>query len=83
MARYFISFDRSGADEIEREFATLEDARNAAVAMLGHYLQTHPEFAYNKHWRVDLKDQSHRLLLHVTVATVDAPPPLNFRSFEG
>lgn len=82
MAIYFIKFD--GAEEYERqvEHPSIAEARNDAVAMLGGYLQEHPEFAYERHWRVDLFDESRRLLLHVIVATVDAPKPLNWASFD-
>lgn len=83
MPRYFIAFDGSGQPDLERDFSSTDAARDAAVVLLGEYLQQHPEFAYNRHWRVDLKNHDRRLLLHVMVATVDAPPPLNFRSFEG
>lgn len=82
MPRFFISFD--GADEgpQEADYASLDEARNAAIVLLGGYLQEHPEFAYNRHWRVDVRDHAQRLLAHVIVATVDAPSFINWESFE-
>ena len=82
MAHYYIVFDGTGGAELKRDLPSPDAARDAAVIELGKYLQAHPEFAYSRHWRVDVKDADRRLLLHVMVATVDAPPPLNFRSFE-
>ena len=82
MSSYNIESPGPGGSETERDFASPEAARDAAITMLGEYLQHHPDFAYQKHWRVDVRDHSRRLLMHVMVATVDAPPPINFRSFE-
>ena len=82
MARYFIKFDGEGTPENEAEYPSLEAARNAAISLLGAHLQAHPEYAYERHWRVDVLDHSKRLLLHVIVATVDAPKPLNWASLD-
>ena len=83
MALYFIVFDGPGGGELERDFPSREAARDGAISLFGQYLYEHPEYAYKNHWRVDLRDHDRRLLLHVIVASVDAPPPLNFRSVEG
>ena len=77
MAKFFIKFDGAPDDEQEAEYASVDEARNAAIMLLGGYLQEHPEFAYQQHWRVDLRDHAHRMVAHVIVATVAAPPPIN------
>lgn len=82
MPRFYIDLDGAEQDEEGREFPSLEEARNAAIERLGLYLQKHPDFAYHQHWRVDVKDSSRRLLLHVIVGTILAPPFINKASFE-
>ena len=83
MATYIIRFDGSDGQELQTEDVSLEQARNRAIGVLGEYLQENPQYAYERHWRVDLLDPSRRLLLHVIVATVEAAKPLNRASFEG
>ena len=82
MPFFYIDLDGATKDEQGTEFATVDDARNAAIERLGAYLQRHPEFAYARHWRVDVRDSSMRLLLHVIVGTVVAAPPINWASFD-
>jgi hypothetical protein len=82
MSRYFIDFDGSPPDGEGADYASLDDARNAAIAGLGARLQADPSYALNRHWRVDVRDADHRLLLHVIVATVEAPRPLNRESYD-
>ena len=82
MPIYSIEMDGTREDPVSAEYESLEQARNAAIVLLGGYLQEHPVFAYERHWRVDVKDQAGRLLLHVIVATVDAPGFINWQSFE-
>jgi hypothetical protein len=82
MPRFYIDFDGATQDEGGQDFPDSEAARNAAVERLGVYLQDHPEFAYSRHWRVDVRDSARRLVLHVIVSTVQAPPPINFASYE-
>ena len=81
MAKYYIKFDGAPEDEQEADYASADEARNAAVMLLGAYLQEHPEYAFQRHWRVDVRDHARRLVTHVIVATVDAPPPINWESF--
>ncbi|UAK25663.1 DUF6894 family protein [Sphingomonas nostoxanthinifaciens] len=81
MSRFLIKFD--GTDEqLEGDYASVDEARNAAISILGEYLQKTPEFAYRQHWRVDVRDHAQRLVFHVIVATVAAPPPINWESFD-
>ena len=82
MPKFYIRFDGATDGDIEADYQSLSDARNAAVKMLGGYLQKHPEYAYQRHWRVDVRDHAQRLLAHVIVATVEAPPPINWESFD-
>jgi hypothetical protein len=82
LARYYIDLDGAEPDREGADFASVEDARNAAIVRLGAYLQEHPEYAVERHWRVDLKDSGQRLLLHVIVATVDAARALNRTTYE-
>lgn len=81
MPLFSIKLDGSESPVVEEDFAGVDEARNAAVSILGSYLQEHPEYANNRHWRVDLKDHRGRLVLHVVVATVEAPLPLNVASY--
>jgi len=81
MPLFSINLDGSASPAVEEEFAGVDEARNAAIKILGAYLQEHPEYAINRHWRVDLTDHRGRLLLHVVVATVEAPLPLNVASY--
>ena len=81
MPRFYIDLDGAEQDQDGAEFPSLDAARNAAIERLGVYLQAHPDFAYSRHWRVDVRDSSRRLLLHVIVGTVIAPPPINKASF--
>ena len=82
MPRYYIDFDGAEQDVEGQDFADNDAARNAAIELLGTYLQHHPEYAYARHWRVDVKDSARRLLFHVIVGTIVAPPPINFASFD-
>lgn len=82
MPRFYIDLDGAIKDEVGTDFASVDEARNAAIQRLGEYLQVDPAFAYARHWRVDVRDSSRRLLLHVIVGTVVAPPPINKASFE-
>lgn len=82
MPRFFIEFDGAEGGPVEAQYASAEEARNAAIVRLGGYLQEHPEFAYQRHWRVDIRDHAQHLVAHVIVATVNAPPPINWESFD-
>ena len=82
MARFYIDMDGDEPDEVGVDVASLDEARNEAIVRLGGYLRERPDFAYRRHWRVDVKDHAHRLMLHVIVATVVAPPPINRDSFD-
>ena len=82
MAKFYIKFDGASDGEKELDFASVDEARNAAIVLLGGYLQEHPEFAYERHWRVDLRDHARRLVYHVIIATVAAAPRINWESFD-
>lgn len=73
MARYFFNVAGEPDDDAGAEFDTFEQARIAAVGLLGAYLQQNPGYVSEGHWRVDVTNEAKTLLMKLVVAMVDAP----------
>nr|WP_207105723.1 hypothetical protein [Sphingomonas sp. CFBP 8760] len=59
-----------GRDRVPVEAEGLDEARNAAVRYLGEYLSSHPGFADEGHWQLNVENDVGQSLLHVIIATV-------------
>ena len=83
MNRFYIELDGADMPEVQVDALSVDAARDQAVVMLGGYLQEHPDFGHQKHWRVTVRDASRRQLMYVIVACVEAAPKLNLASYDG
>lgn len=70
MPQFFFNFSGRDRDVMGENCATLDDARNSAIRLLGAYLADHPGYADEGHWRVQVEDDLRRPLLTVIVAAV-------------
>jgi hypothetical protein len=76
IVRYY--FNIAGAvvepDKTGVEFATMSDARIAAVKSAAEYLRDRPELVWlGEEFRVEVTDEDHRLLFTFVAVGVDAP----------
>ncbi|GAA3712091.1 hypothetical protein GCM10022268_21260 [Sphingomonas cynarae] len=70
MMQYYFRLMGPGRERIPVEAEGLDDARNAAVRYLGEYLSSHPGFADEGHWQLNVENDVGQSLLHVIIATV-------------
>lgn len=70
MTTYYMRLAGPGRDRIAIEAEGLGEARNAAVRYLGEYLSSHPGFADEGHWQLNVENDVGQSLLHIIVATV-------------
>lgn len=67
---YFFRLEGPGRERVEVTASSLASARVKAVRYLGSYLQEHPGFADEGHWRMLVEDEAGKVYFHLIVATV-------------
>ncbi len=70
MTTYYLRLSGPGPDRVPVEAEGLDEARNAAVRYLGEYLSSHPGFADEGHWQLNVENDVGQSLMHIIVATV-------------
>ena len=71
MPRFFFNLSGQTPDEQGAELADPVAARSEAVAFLGAYLADHPGYAWQGHWRVEVKGEGGEVVMNVMVAVVE------------